>query len=141
MLDIETKRFSSSDHNRLIGNVFYDFESRGPQVPADMDNVSDWYVFVNPTDGKSFDLTAWQQKTGCETHSQAATSSLEFLPAEWKLRGLLPTLACPRIPAVTSDYFAAARSGETTEAGPFLTLSLKPEMLLLRSGAGASNRP
>jgi len=141
MIDLETKRFSSSDHNRLMGNVFYGFESRGPQVPAGMGNVSDWNVFVNPADGQPFDLTAWQQKTGCETHSQAVTSGLEFSPTEWKLRGLLPTLACPRIPAVTSDYFAGARSGETTDAGPFLTLNLKPETLLFRSGAGIRNRP
>jgi len=136
MIDLETKRFSASDHNRLIGNVFYGFESRTPLVPADMDNVSDWNVFVNPPDGKPFDLAAWHQKTGYETHSQAATSSLEFLPAEWKLRGLLPTLACPRIPAVTSDYFAAVRSDETTEAGPFVKFNLKPETVPFTAGAG-----
>ena len=67
--------------------------------------------------------------------------SLEFSPTEWKLRGRLPTLESPRIPAVTGDYFGAARAGETTDAGPFLKLNLKPETVLLWSGAGGSNRP
>ena len=141
MLDIETQRRSSSDHNRLMGNVFYGFESRGPLVPGDMDNVSDCNVFVNPADGKPFDLTAWQKKSGCETHSQVLTSSLDFSPTEWKLRGVLATLKSPRIPAITCDYFGASRAGETTDAGPFLKLNLRPDMALFRSGVGGWNRP
>ncbi|MCC6354544.1 MAG: right-handed parallel beta-helix repeat-containing protein [Verrucomicrobiae bacterium] len=132
MVDHETKRMSSSDHNRLVGNVFYGFESRGPRIPADMDNDSDCNLFINPSSGVPFDLVSWQKKTRFDPHSQAVVATLEFSPCDWTLRGLLPTLECPRLGTITRDFFDIPRSGAATDAGPFLKLNLKPELLLLQ---------
>jgi parallel beta-helix repeat protein len=144
MVDMETKRFSCATHNRVVGNVFYGFGPQGPQIPNDSynaANVSDFNVFVDPPEVKPLDLAAWQQKTGFETHSRVVADTLEFSNKDGKLRGLLPTLEFPRIHAVTCDYFGAARAGETTDAGPFLKLNLKPEMVLVKNGPGDGTRP
>ena len=130
MLDLETKRMTSVDHNRIVGNVFFGFGSQGPQIPNELGNVSNYNVFVNPSGGKPFDLPAWRQKTGLEANSQAATAALELSAADWTLRGTLPTIECPRIPAVRADFFGADRTGAMTDAGPFLHESLKPELVL-----------
>jgi hypothetical protein len=135
MVDLETKRMSSSDHNRVVGNVFYGFESRGPNIPAAMNNHSDHNLFLNASGGTPFDLAAWQEKTGLDRHSRVAMDSLEFSPRDWTLRGALPTLECPRLEPITCDYFTVSRSGATTNAGPFLTLNMKPELLLLQERA------
>lgn len=141
MVDHETKRMSSSDHNRVVGNVFYGFEARTPKIPADMDNESDYNLFLNPSTGAPFDLSSWRQKTGFDQHSQVAVATLEFSPRGWRLRGLLPTLECPRLGTITRDFFDIPRSGATTDAGPFLKLNLKPELLLLQERAGNETRP
>jgi hypothetical protein len=141
MVDKETKRMSSSDHNRVIGNVFYGFESRGPGIPADMDNESDYNLFVNPSDSRSFDLATWQKKTGLDRHSQVAVATLDFSPRDGTLRGMLPTLECPRLGPITRDFFDIPRSGATADVGPFLKQNLKPELLLLQKQAGKDKRP
>jgi len=141
MVDKETKRMSSSDHNRVVGNVFYGFESRTPKIPADMDNESDYNLFIHPSTVAPFDLTSWRQKTGFDQHSQAAVATLEFSPRDWTLRSLLPTPECPRLGPVARDYFDVPRSGAATDAGPFLKLNLKPELLLLPKRAGNERRP
>jgi len=141
MLDKETKRMASSDHNRVFGNVFYGFESRGSGIPADMDNESDYNLFVNPSDSRSFDLATWQKKTGLDRHSQAAVATLDFSPRDGTLRGMLPTLECPRLGPVARDFFDVPRSGAATEVGPFLKLNLKPELLLLPKRTGNERRP
>jgi len=141
MVDLETKRFSSSDHNRLIGNMFYGFESRGPKIPADMDNESDYNLFINPSTVSPFDLTSWLQKTGFDQHSHVAVATLEFSPHDGTLRGLLPTLECSRLGPITRDHFDTPRSGATSDVGPFLKLNLKPELLLLPKRAGNEKRP
>ena len=135
MVDLETKRMSSSNHNRVVGNVFYGFESRGPNIPAAMNNHSDHNLFLNASGGTPFDLAAWQEKTGLDRHSRVAMDSLEFSPRDWTLRGAFPTLECPRLESITCDYFTVSRSGATTNAGPFLRLNLKPELLLLQERA------
>jgi len=141
MVDLETKRFSSSDHNRLIGNMFYGFESRGPKIPGDMDNESDYNLFINPSTVSPFDLSSWLQKTGFDQHSHVAVATLEFSPHDGTLRGLLPTLECSRLGPITRDYFDVPRSGATSDVGPFLKLNLKPGLLLLPKRAGNEKRP
>jgi hypothetical protein len=41
IIDIETHRQSRAEHNRVVGNVFYGFETRGPELPPDGENASD----------------------------------------------------------------------------------------------------
>lgn len=133
MLDIETKRMSSVERNRIVGNVFYGFGSRGPEIPNEPDNESDFNVFVNPPNEKPFDLAAWQQKTGRETQSITAASRMELTHANWMLRQtpLLSEVQCPHIDGVTSDFFGTPRpAGNTTQAGPFLLSDPRPELLL-----------
>lgn len=130
MVDMETKRMASSDHNRVIGNVFFAPDLRGPEIPKDMDNQSDHNVFAWPADGKPFDLAAWRQKTGWDEHSQAVASPLEFSSADATLCGQVPVLEVPRIAEITADYSGAVRTGVTTTAGPWLKTSLKPKMIL-----------
>ena len=141
MVDMETKRMSSSDHNRVVGNVFYGFESRSPKIPDGMDNESDYNLFVNPVGGTPFDLAAWQKKTGLDRHGQVAAATLEFSAQNWKLRGMPPTPECPRLVPITCDYFNVPRSGTTTDAGPFLKPNLKPEMVLIKKDSGSETRP
>ena len=131
IVDLETARRASSDHVRVIGNIFYGFESRTPKIPLAMDNESDYNLFVNPFDRQSFDLSAWQQKTGYDTHGRVAVGSLELSSDDWTLRGTLPSLQAPRHPSLTHDFFNVVRLGQTTNAGPFMPLDRKPEMVLL----------
>ena len=118
IVDIETKRRASAQHNRIVGNIFYGF-TKAPHIPAG-DNLSDHNIFVQPPGKGPLDLAAWRTKTGREAHSIAATARIEFSPAEWTLRSTppLPSLQCPRIPALTHDLFGAARQGPTTPVGP-----------------------
>ncbi|MEI7731856.1 MAG: right-handed parallel beta-helix repeat-containing protein [Verrucomicrobiota bacterium] len=141
MVDMETKRMSSSDHNSVVGNVFYGFESRSSKIPDGMDNESDYNLFVNPAGGIPFDLAAWQKKTGLDRHGQVAAATLEFSAQNWKLCGMPPTPECPRIVPITSDYFNVPRSGTTTDAGPFLKPNLKPEMVLIKRASANETRP
>ena len=134
MIDIETKRMSKSERNRVIGNVFYGFGPRGVDVPEGMDNVSDYNVYANPPEEKSFDLAAWQKRTGREMHSIVANARLEFSTSDWTLRGTLPVLEFPRIGAVTCDYFGASRAEATTEAGPWIRTHLTPAIELRIKG-------
>jgi hypothetical protein len=135
IIDVETQRKSSAEHNRVVGNVFYGFETRGPELPQNGENVSDFNVFVNPADAKPFDMAAWRAKTGCETHSQTATAVLELSTADWRLRGTIPTLESPLVPALTTDFLGIARHGTTSDAGPFLHQSLKAEITLFTGNA------
>jgi len=141
MVDIETKRMSAVVNNRVVGNVFYGFGERATTVRKELGSDSDYNLFVHPSDAKPPDLAALRKKTGCEQHSQAAVGKLEFSAWGWTLRGVWPTLECPRTPTVTCDFFGAARVGERTDAGPFLRLSLKPEMVLFKGWSGGEHRP
>ena len=141
IIDVETERKSSADHNRVVGNVFYGFETRGPELPRDGENGSDFNVFVNPADAKPFDIAARREKTGYETHSQTATAVLEFSTADWRLRGTIPTLESPRVPALTADFLGIARLGTTTGAGPFLHQILNSELRLFPDNAPPANPP
>lgn len=134
-VDIETKRMSSVVNNRVAGNVFYGFAERGTTVLEGLGNESDYNVFVNPPGAKPLDLATLRQKTGCEEHSRTFTATLEFSPADWTLRGDLPIMECPRLAPLRADYFGAARRGDRTDAGPFLKISLKPEMVLCEQAA------
>jgi hypothetical protein len=131
IVDVETSRRASSDHVRVVGNIFYGFESRTPHIPPAMGNESDNNLFVNPPDRPMFDLAAWQQKTGFDMHSRAAAGCLDISPNDWTLRGTLPAFQSPRHPSLTHDFFKAQRAGQTTNAGPFMGLDRKPEMVLL----------
>ncbi len=133
-VDIETKRMSSVVNNRVAGNVFYGFAEREPPCSR-AGNESDYNVFVNPPGVSRLDLATLRQKTGCEEHSRTFTATLEFSPADWTLRGDLPIMECPRLARSAPDYFGAARRGDRTDAGPFLKISLKPEMVLCEQAA------
>lgn len=135
LVDLETGRVSAVVNNRVVGNVFYGFGDRGTSVPKELGNESDDNVFVNPPEAKPLDLAALRQKTGCEGRSRSVTATVEFSSGRWTLRGLLPTLAVPRLDAVTCDYFDTPRSGATTDAGPFLRANVKLETELFRPGA------
>ena len=126
---------SSVVNNRVAGNVFYGFAERGTTVLEGLGNESDYNVFVNPPGAKPLDLATLRQKTGCEEHSRTFTATLEFSPADWTLRGDLPIMECPRLAPLRADYFGAARRGDRTDAGPFLKISLKPEMVLCEQAA------
>jgi parallel beta-helix repeat protein len=136
MLDLETSRMATAEHNRVVGNVFFGFGDRGVGIPVGKANVSDYNIFVNPPDAaKPFDLAAWRQRTGQETHSLACAAQMELALQTWTLRQtpLLPVVQMPRIHAVTSDYFGAPwDAGDTTPAGPFLPANVRPEMVLFK---------
>lgn len=123
IVDIETKRRASAQHNRIVGNVFYGF-TKAPHIPAG-DNVSDHNIFVQPPGKGPLDLAAWRTRTGREAHSTTATARIEFSTTDWTLRTTppLPPHQCPRIPALTHDLFGAPRQGATTPTGPFAAQS------------------
>jgi hypothetical protein len=136
VLDIETNRLSQCVRNRVVGNVFYGFDDRRPEMPAD-ENTSDYNVFVSRPGAKSFDLTAWQTRTGREAHSITCASELRLSPANWTLRRDPPfaALLVPRAPALTSDFFGTPRQNTTTtEAGPFLGQNWKAVTILWDKG-------
>ena len=141
IIDVETQRKASTENNRVVGNVFYGFETRGPELPREDGNSSDFNVFINPADAKSFDMATWQKQTGSETHSQTATAILEFSAADWRLRGNIPTLESPRVPVVTADFLGIARHGATSDAGPFLHQNLKSEITLFTGDVPAAKPP
>ncbi len=132
MVDIETRRYSASRDNRLLGNVFYGFEERGPNIPQGDGNQSDYNLFVNPPQAKPFDLEAWQQRTGREAHSRTFTARMELSTSDWSLHQSPPLarLLCPRMPAVTCDFLTAPRQGDTIQAGPFAPGSLRERIVL-----------
>jgi hypothetical protein len=141
VLDIETARMASAEHNRIVANVFFGFGHRGVEVPDGSANMSDYNMFVNPPDAaKPFDLAAWRKRTGREMHSVTFASRMEFVPQTWTLRQtpLPPVVQGPRILESMSDYFGTPRPvGHTTEAGPFLPSNLRPEMVLFKLLASA----
>lgn len=141
IIDVETQRKASAEHNRVLGNVFYGFATRWPELPRDGGNVSNFNVFVNPADAKPFDMAAWREKTGCDAHSRTDTAVLEFSTADWRLCGTIPSLESPRVPALTADFLGSARHGATTDAGPFLQQSLKAEITLFPDHASPAKPP
>jgi hypothetical protein len=129
VLDLETNRYATCEHNRMHGNVFYGFGDRGPDMPK-AKNVSDYNVFVNPAGGVSFDLTAWRQRTSREAHSTtfAARMALSTVGGKLHQEPAIVKFPVPRLPAMTFDFFAAPRVDAETVAGPFVETNCKPEM-------------
>ena len=121
VVDIETNRLAACVRNRVVGNVFYGFGRRGPQLPTE-ENVSDHNLFVNPPGAEQFDLAAWQKQTGREQHGATRVAKLSLSPADWTLRcdPSFAPLHAPRLPAVAWDFFLVPRQGDTTAAGPFV---------------------
>ena len=133
VLDTETQRLSAVENNRVTGNIFYGFGEGGPDIPKDGNNVSDYNLFVNPPDGKPFNLTAWQKKANRESHSFTCVSRMHFslVDRTLKQRPLLPRFEVPRLSPITFDFFVFPRPAEaTTDVGPFLMQNMKPEMIL-----------
>ena len=131
VVDLETHRLASCARNQVVGNVFYGFGSRGPELPT-TDNTSDYNLFVNPQGTEPFDLSAWQKRTGRESHSAICEAELSLSPTDWTLRRTpsFELLQSPRLSAVTYDFFLAPRQGETTVAGPFALEKWRPETVL-----------
>lgn len=131
VLDLETNRLSTCVQNRVLGNVFYGFGDRGPEMPNE-ENTSDYNVFVNRAGEDSFDLTEWRQRTGREAHSMTFAARMGFLTVDGKLhqKPVIPNFPVPRLQAMTFDFFTAPRTGAKTEAGPFIEENRKTEVKL-----------
>jgi hypothetical protein len=130
-IDIETRRFSSAEQIRILGNVFYGFADRGPSLTNDTGNLSDYNLFVNPPGEKSIDLAARQKNLGFETHSRTATAEITFSQTGRTVQGSWPVLSVPGITNLTHDFFGIPRAG-VTEAGPFVQANRNPRTPLWR---------
>jgi alpha-N-arabinofuranosidase len=113
-------RLSTAKRNKILGNILVDNGS--PLAISDPENTSDWNVFGRSR--KPFDLAQWRKTRGWDEHSVAAaieaTLDPESLELAWFVRGKVP--ACPRIDAITHDFFNQPRLGETTAPGPLLSV-------------------
>jgi hypothetical protein len=126
-------RLTTAKHNTILGNIVVDVTSM--LAISDRENRCDHNVFVPGR--AAFDLQEWQQSTGWDEHSAVAEVQLDFDPEapELVLRPADAIPPVPRLGAITHDFLARKRQGETTPAGPFAALSREPTPVRLMANA------
>jgi Right handed beta helix region/Protein of unknown function (DUF1565) len=110
-------RPSTSKRNRILNNMIWDCGT--PITITDPENTSDFNLIG--TSEKSFDLAAWQSKTGWDKNSAIVTLQPTFHPKTltFSLKSGTPLPRFPRVPGVTVDMLGAPFKGDNVLPGAF----------------------
>ena len=74
-------RITSCKRSRIVGNIFY--AARRQPFVKDPENVSDYNLFVDPSDAEPFPLAKWQAESGWDGNSRQAVATIQFDRNTW----------------------------------------------------------